>query len=116
MKQLSDLKKSIDYYKELDKRKEYVLKVIEGLGKLTSELKANIIGAVDWSALEDLFLPYKPSRKTRAAKAREAGLDSLALKVLDQKGEVSDFEFSNLICEDYPSTDDVRQGVSRYYC
>jgi uncharacterized protein len=109
--QLSDLKKSIDYYKELDKRKEYVLKVIEGLGKLTSELKANIIGAVELEVLEDLFLPYKPSRKTRAAKAREAGLDSLALKVLDQKGEVSDFEFSNLICEDYPSTDDVRQGV-----
>ena len=64
--------------RELDKRKKTVLKTIESQGKLTEELKIQIEGIQDPVALEDLYLPYKPRKKTRGMAAREKGLQPLA--------------------------------------
>lgn len=109
--QLSELNKELEYYKELDKRKEYVLKVIGELGKLSNELKSEIESVVDAQKLEDLFLPYKPSRITKAKKAREAGLEPLAEKVLLQKEKITFQAYSEYVCEGYNDVEQVKQGV-----
>ena len=74
----------IAYFSELDKRKETVVKTIEGLGKLTPELKDRIENCYDATELEDIYLPYKPKRKTRATQAIEKGLEPLAKLVFEQ--------------------------------
>ncbi|MDQ3002405.1 MAG: RNA-binding transcriptional accessory protein [Fibrobacterota bacterium] len=66
------------YYKELSDRKETILKSIETQGKLTPDLKAKIEKTISKTELEDLYLPYKPKRRTRAMAAKEAGLEPLA--------------------------------------
>src|SRR3982751_1626849 len=84
--QLNDVVEQIKYFTELDKRKETVLKTIEGLGKLTSELKQRIVDCYDATELEDIYLPYKPKRKTRATTAIEKGLEPLAKFLFEQQG------------------------------
>ena len=69
---------------ELEHRKEYILSTIEGQGKLTPELKARIEACWDATTLEDIYLPYKQKRRTRAQVAREAGLEPLADAILKQ--------------------------------
>lgn len=64
--------------RELEERKVYVLDVIREQGKLTGELEQKIISCKEWNLLEDLYLPYKPKRKTRATVAKEQGLQPLA--------------------------------------
>ncbi|HJY08271.1 MAG TPA: Tex-like N-terminal domain-containing protein, partial [Bryobacteraceae bacterium] len=64
----------LQYFRELEDRRETVLTTIEGQGKLTPELKAKIEAVLDRSELEDLYLPYKPKRRTKAMIAREKGL------------------------------------------
>jgi uncharacterized protein len=82
--QINDVVEQIKYFTELDKRKETVLKTIEGLGKLTPELKARIDDCYDATVLEDIYLPYKPKRKTRATTAIEKGLEPLAKFLFEQ--------------------------------
>src|SRR5580692_4824389 len=82
--QINDVVEQIKYFSELDKRKETVLKTIEGLGKLTPELKGRIEDCYDATVLEDIYLPYKPKRKTRATTAIEKGLEPLARFVFEQ--------------------------------
>ncbi len=67
----------VAYFKELLERRETVLKTIEKQGKLTEELKARIEGAWAKTELEDLYLPYKPKKRTKATEARERGLEPL---------------------------------------
>ena len=74
----------IKYFDELEKRKETVIKTIEGLGKLTPELKIRIEESFDATELEDIYLPYKPKRKTRATTAIEKGLEPLAKIIFQQ--------------------------------
>lgn len=71
---------------ELDSRRESVLKSIEQQGKLSKELQEKILAAETLSVLEDIYLPYKPKRKTRASIAKEKGLEPLALLIFEQKG------------------------------
>ena len=71
--------------RELDKRKEAVLKSIGDQGKLTPELELQVKTAETMSALEDIYLPFKPKRKTRASVAREKGLQGLADQLLNQE-------------------------------
>src|SRR5437660_981841 len=66
------------YFKELEERRATVLNSIREQGKLTDELKAQIESALEKSVLEDLYLPYRPKRRTKAAIAREKGLEPLA--------------------------------------
>ena len=74
----------VEQLRELDKRKAAILKSIEEQGKLTDELTALIKQVKTMSELEDIYMPYKPKRKTKATMAREKGLEPLAIKILDQ--------------------------------
>jgi uncharacterized protein len=94
--QLRHLDERLVYLKELEERRKTVLKSIEEQGKLTSELKSAIIAADNKTRLEDLYLPYKPKRRTKAQIAREAGLEPLALSLLqnptlDPQQQASDY-------------------------
>ena len=80
--QLRTLEERLGYLRELEERRAAILKSIEEQGKLTDELKASIAGADTKQRLEDLYLPYKPKRRTKAMIAREAGLDPLAAGLL----------------------------------
>lgn len=95
--QISAIRDRLEQLEELRKRKEFVLKSIEEQGKLTQELKAKIERAVLLSEVEDLYLPYKPKRKTRATIAREKGLEPLALRLLEQDGFSVDKEAEKFI-------------------
>ncbi len=72
--------------KELDKRRETVLGSIQEQGKLTDGLKEKILACETLTALEDIYLPYRPKRRTRAGIAREKGLEPLAKKIFAQEG------------------------------
>ncbi len=76
--QLRLIEERYTYFKELSDRREAILKSIETQGKLTPDLKAKIETTVSKTELEDLYLPYKPKRRTRAMAAKEAGLEALA--------------------------------------
>jgi protein Tex len=82
--QINDVVEQVNYFSELNKRKETVLKTIEGLGKLGPELKERIVNCYDATELEDIYLPYKPKRKTRAVMAIERGLEPLATLLFAQ--------------------------------
>src|ERR1700743_1490299 len=80
--QLRALEERLGYLRELEERRASILKSIEEQGKLTPELKAAVESADTKQRLEDLYLPYKPKRRTKAMIAREAGLDGLAAALL----------------------------------
>ncbi|WP_194973754.1 Tex family protein [Aquiflexum lacus] len=82
--QVAAIRDRTQQLRDLEKRKEAILKSIEEQGKLTPELKDKISKAETMSLLEDLYLPYKPKRRTKATVAREKGLEPLATKVFDQ--------------------------------
>ena len=84
--QLRTLEERLGYLRELEERRAAILKSIEEQGKLTDELKAAVAGADTKQRLEDLYLPYKPKRRTKAMIAREAGLDGLAEALLANPG------------------------------
>jgi uncharacterized protein len=70
---------------EREKRREYILDQIRSQEKLTPELEKSILAAKDMQSLEDIYLPYKPKRETRASKAKKAGLETLAQKIFSCK-------------------------------
>jgi len=80
---LRNIEDRLNYLTLLEERKETILKSIEEQGKLTDELKAKIIECVKLQELEDLYLPYKPKRKTRGTIAKAKGLEPLAMFILD---------------------------------
>src|SRR5690606_19683384 len=81
----------VQQLRELDKRKEAVLKSISEQGKLTPELEQQIRDAETMAILEDMYLPFKPKRKTRASMAREKGLQPLAdILLLQEKTDVAE--------------------------
>src|SRR3954471_7024955 len=80
--QLRTLEERLTYLRELEERRAAILKSIEEQGKLTPELSVQIAAADTKARLEDLYLPYKPKRRTKAQIAREAGLEPLATALL----------------------------------
>ncbi len=80
---IAEIRHWIDVFTELDKRKTTVLETIEQAGALTPELKSSIENSVESREVEDLYLPFKPKRRTRATIAKEAGLQPLADKMFD---------------------------------
>ena len=80
--QITDISELYDRLKELGKRKETILKTIREQERLTPELEAKILACMDSTELEDIYLPYKPKRRTRAQIAREQGLEPLALAIM----------------------------------
>ncbi len=85
--QLRELEHRLGYLRELEDRRATVLRSIEEQGKLTSELAAEIQAADTKQRLEDLYLPYKPKRRTKAQIAREAGLEPLAMGLLEDPAQ-----------------------------
>ena len=85
--QLADLKEQYEKLCELHKRKETVLNTIEEQGKLTAELRNRIENCWNMTELEDIYLPYKPKRRTRAEIAREKGLEPLAKMLMKQNSD-----------------------------
>ncbi|MEL6558130.1 MAG: Tex family protein [Bacteroidota bacterium] len=90
---IAAIRDRIEQLRELDKRKEFVLKTIKEQEKLTPELEKAIKEAETLTKVEDLYLPYKPKRKTRATQAKEKGLEPLAIEILKQ-GNISVEEFA----------------------
>ena len=83
--QIRAIEEKLAYFRELADRRATVLRTIEEQGKLTDELRARIEATLDRSELEDLYLPFKPKRRTKATIAREKGLEPLALYLWEQK-------------------------------
>lgn len=91
--QLRAVRDALDFRRMMEERRATILKTILEQGKLTPELEAAVKGATTLTQLEDLYLPYKPKRKTRASMAKEKGLEPLAQIMWDQtlhKGEPED--------------------------
>jgi uncharacterized protein len=109
--QINDVVEQIKYFSELDKRKETVLKTMEGLGKLTPELKTRITDCYDATELEDIYLPYKPKRKTRATTAIEKGLEPLAKFLFGQGAGDPTEEAGKFINEQVKDSKDALQGA-----
>lgn len=84
--QLRYLESRLIYLRELEERRESILRSIRGQDKLTEDLERQILTAMTKTELEDLYLPYKPKRRTKAQIAREAGLEPLALQLLKNPG------------------------------
>ena len=84
--QILNIKDGIERLRQLEQRRESILKSIESQNKLSEELKEKILQAETLSQLEDLYLPYKPKRRTRASIAREKGLEELANYIFAQQG------------------------------
>ena len=83
--QIRNIEEKLAYFRELAERRETILASIAEQGKLTSELKARIDDTLDKSDLEDLYLPYRPKRRTKATIARDKGLEPLALYLWQQQ-------------------------------
>ncbi len=97
--------------KELEQRKITILKTIEEQGKLTSELKRQIEETFVSTELEDLYLPYRPKRKTRASIAREKGLEPLAAILMKQKEMNISGKAAEFLSKDVPTVEDALQGA-----
>jgi uncharacterized protein len=116
--QLRELESRLGYLRELEERRAAVLKSIEEQGKLTAELRAAIEAAPTKQELEDLYLPYKPKRRTKGMIAREAGLEPLADKLfadpsLDPAAEAAAFINAEAGFADAPAVlDGVRDILS----
>ena len=133
--QISEIKERYDKLTEMAKRKETILKTIDEQGKLTADLKKRIEACWDATELEDIYLPYKPKRKTRAEVARQKGLEPLATILMMQrennlmarvrtfvKGEVKDGEdalkgardiIAEQVSEDERSRNQLRNQFAR---
>jgi protein Tex len=108
---INNVIEQIQYFTELEKRKETVLKTMEGLGKLTPELTERITNCMDATALEDIYLPYKPKRKTRATTAMEKGLEPLAKLIFAQEPADLQTEAAKYIKEDVKDAAEALQGA-----
>jgi uncharacterized protein len=107
--QLMHIKEEYDRLKDLDARKEAVIKSIEEQEKMTPELRQKIDAAITMSELEDIYLPYKPKRRTRATIAREKGLEPLATLVMNQR-ETNPAEKAEAFLNDQVAT--VQEAIS----
>ena len=101
----------VKYFTELDKRKETVIKTIEEAGKLTPELKQRIENCVVATELEDIYLPYKPKRKTKATVAIEKGLEPLATLLFTQSTVNIEEEAAKYITGQVKDIADALQGA-----
>jgi uncharacterized protein len=98
--QVAAIRDRILQLRDLDKRREAILKSLTEMGKLTPELEAQINAAETMVLLEDIYLPYRPKRKTRATAAREKGLQPLADLLMEQKSREPETEAAKYIDEE----------------
>lgn len=89
---IRDLANRLEYLRNLESKKEEVIRLIEEQGKLTDELKEEILTSESLQRVDDLYRPFRPKRRTRATMAKEKGLEKLAEVILDQSIEDEEFE------------------------
>lgn len=109
--QIADIKSLQEKFIEIEKRRESILTAIEKSGKLTDGLRADIMKAQELNVLEDLYLPYKQKRKTRAVKAREIGLEPLADTIFKEKNIDVDLEAEKFLNNDVENIEEALQGA-----
>lgn len=110
--QIQAIQEQNEKYVELQKRKETILSTIEGQGKLTPELKQKISDCWESSTLEDLYLPYKPKKRTRAEVARQKGLEPLAKRLMMQIAtDQPDTLAARYVKEGVANTDEALKGA-----
>lgn len=109
--QIGDIQTRYEKLCELSKRKETVLSTIEEQGKLTPELKARISACWNTTELEDIYLPFKPKRKTRAEAARAKGLEPLALLLMMQKENNLAAKIRNFVKGEVKDEEDALKGA-----
>lgn len=105
--QISEISSRYEKLLELSKRKETIQSTIESLGKLTDDLRRRIDGCWDATELEDIYLPYKPKRKTRAEAARQKGLEPLAAWLMLQRGNALDAYVKNFVKGEVKNEEDA---------
>lgn len=109
--QIGDIQTRYEKLCELSKQKETVLSTIEEQGKLTPELKARISACWNATELEDIYLPFKPKRKTRAEAARAKGLEPLALLLMMQKENNLAAKVRNFVKGEVKDEEDALKGA-----
>ena len=109
--QIADIKSQYDKLCEVEKRKQTILSTIEEQGKLTSELKERIEASWDMTELEDIYLPYKPKRRTRAEIARERGLEPLAKWLMIQQSGDLDCKARPFVKDEVTDITDALKGA-----
>lgn len=109
--QIANIQEQLQKLKDIDKRRETIIASIEEQGKMTPELLQKIKKTYQLNELEDLYLPYKRKRKTRASVARENGLEPLAAKLLTQENfNINEFA-STLLSEKVTTIEDALKGA-----
>ena len=109
--QISRIKDLLNKLSELDKRRDSIIKSIGEQGKLTADLRRKLEMATSQSELEDLYLPYRPKRKTRASVARENGLEPLARAIMEQRLSDIGILAKKYINEKVRTAEDALQGA-----
>lgn len=109
--QVGAVKEQLERLTELEARRQTVLSTIEEQGKLTPELRRRIEGCWDSVELEDLYLPYKPKRRTRATVARERGLEPLADLVMAQQARDAAQQAQRYVSAEVPTPEEALAGA-----
>lgn len=109
--EIENIAKLSKQYDEIVKRKDSILKTIEEQGQLSPELKSKIQNSFDLQEIEDLYLPYKKKRKTKADVAKENGLEPLAKIIMAQNSDQIEFEASKFISKNVINEDEALQGA-----
>lgn len=109
--QISKIKDLSEKFLELEKRKEFILKSISEQEKLTPDLEKQISESWDSTELEDIYLPFKPKRQTRAEKARKKGLEGLAKWLMSQQSGSVSSKASEFINEEVKDEEDALEGA-----
>lgn len=109
--QVADIQSEMKRLNELIRRREYILKSISEQDKLTDKLAEKINNCRELNELEDIYLPFKPKRKTRATVARDKGLEPLALMIMSQENINVNDEAVKFLNDEVASTDDALSGA-----
>jgi len=109
--QIQNIQEEAKFQKEFSERKTFIEKTIAEQGKMTDDLQAKINAAITLNELEDIYLPYKPKRKTKAQTARENGLEPLAVLLLEQKGIDAKEAAQTFINDNVKTPEEALQGA-----
>src|SRR5574337_599425 len=107
---ITTIRDRLDQLKELDKRREAILKSLEERGQLTDERKGKILAAETMTVLEDIYLPYRPKRRTRAIIAREKGVEPLAQRIFIQD-DIDPFAAAEAFVDSEKGVDSVEDAL-----
>lgn len=109
--QIAAIEKEGRRLSDLEKRRETILQTIEEQGKLSDELRKRILNCYDATELEDIYLPYKPKRRTKGTMAKEKGLEPLAEVIFRQENQKIEQLARSFINEEVPDVEEALQGA-----